>query len=452
MVYTLKFEVDELSWTIILCRVKPVVSYRGRLTMRILHTSDWHLGRNLEHISRIDEQREFIDCLCRTVEEQRIDLLLVAGDIYDTYNPSAAAEELFYEAMDRLNDRGKRPVLVIAGNHDNPERLCAASPLAYKNGIILLGYPGSDAGDYKIGVDGIRIVDSGAGWLELSVQGCSHNAVIITLPYPSEARLEELLSRQADEGALQKAYSDRIGSIFMDLGFKFRDDTVNLAVGHLFLMGGKGSDSERTLQVGGAMTVDPGVLPANAHFVALGHLHRPQEIRNAPCPVFYSGSPLAYSFSEADYSKAVYIVDAVPGAQTEVQTIYLDCGKPLRRWVAEDGIGQAIQWCEEGRDRNAWVDLEIVTDRVFTLEEQKQLRSLHPGIVNIRPRLKSDSVEIFESQNREGKKIEELFGDYYKYRMGTEAPGELMEAFLEVLGDESEDSGDMMDGGGADEA
>lgn len=407
--------------------------------MRILHTSDWHLGKNLEQISRIDEQREFIDCLCKTVEEQKIDLVLVAGDVYDTYNPSAAAEELFYDAIDRLNGKGKRAVVVIAGNHDNPERLCAASPLAYKNGIILLGYPGSDAGIYKTGGGSIKISGSGPGWLELCVPGCEHHAVIITLPYPSESRLEEILSQQADEAILQKAYSDKIGSIFSSLSQKFRDDTVNLAVGHIFLRGGKESESERTLQVGGALTVDPGILPSDAHFVALGHLHRPQEIRNAPCPVFYSGSPLAYSFSEAEHSKAVYIIDAVPGEKADVRPLYLDCGKPLRRWVAEEGVGQAIRWCEEGRDLNAWIDLEIVTDRVLTVEEQKALRSLHPGIINIRPRLKSEAVEVASPQSREGKKIDELFKDFYKFKMQAEISDELMGAFIEILNEEDEE-------------
>lgn len=439
--------------------------------MRILHTSDWHLGKSLEQVNRIEEQREFIDCLCKTVEEQKIDLILVAGDIYDTYNPSAAAEELFYEAIDRLNDSGKRAVVVIAGNHDNPERLCAASPLAYKNGIILLGYPGSDAGAYlpgnkrsvaitypegnrgsnegaysgypgsdagayRISRSKIKIADSGPGWLELCVPECQHHAVIITMPYPSESRLEELLSLEADEGILQRAYSDKIGSIFSTLGAKFRDDTVNLIVAHLFLLGGSTSDSERTLQVGGAMTVNPGIMPGKTHFAALGHLHRPQEIRNTTCPVFYAGSPLAYSFSETDYSKAVYIVDAVPGEKAVVTPVYLDCGKPLRKWVADEGIGQAIKWCEEGRDPKAWIDLEIVTERVLTAEEQKSLRSLHPGIINIRPRLKTDEVEVLSSQSREGRKIDELFSDYYKYRMGVDLPDELMEAFIEVMNDE----------------
>lgn len=410
--------------------------------MKILHTSDWHLGKPLEQISRIEEQREFIKCLCKLADEQSIDLVLVAGDIFDTYNPSAAAEELFYDAVDRLSDKGKRAVIVIAGNHDSPERLCAASPLAYKNGVILLGYPKSDAGEYKVSGN-VRIIDSGPGWLEISVAGCEHHAVIIALPYPSESRLEEVLSQQAEERSLQRAYSDKISDIITTLSQQFRDDTVNIGVGHFFIRGGKESESERTLQVGGALTVEPGVLPERAHFFALGHLHRPQEVKGAPCPAYYCGSPLAYSFSEADYSKAVYIIEAVPGRKAVVRTEYLNCGKPLRRWVA-DGIGQAIRWCEEGRDKNAWVDLEMITDRVLTGQEQKTLRTLHPGIINIRPRLKGEGAEILSSGSREGKKIDELFSDYYKYRMEKEISDELMGVFLEVL-NEDEDMDDLME-------
>jgi exonuclease SbcD len=405
--------------------------------MRILHTSDWHLGRSLEHISRIGEQRDFIDCLVNIADEEDVDLVLIAGDIYDTYNPSAAAEELFYEAMDRLGGKDGRAVIVIAGNHDNPERLCAASPLAYKNGIILLGYPGSDAGEYEMKAEGISIVDSGPGWLELSLSRCEHNAVIITMPYPSEARLEELLSEEADEAELQNAYSAKIGSIFSRLSGKFRDDTVNLITAHLFLMGGSTSDSERTLQVGGAMTVDPSVIPEKTHYTALGHLHRPQQIRSAECPTYYAGSPLAYSFSEAGYSKAVFIVDIMPGGETEVRPIYLDCGKPLKKWYADKGIQQALEWCEEGRDPNAWIDLEILTDRVLTADEHKTIRSLHPGIINIRPMIRSEETEVMSPESREGRKIDELFRDYYRYRMGTDIPDELMQAFLELVNDES---------------
>lgn len=414
--------------------------------MRILHTSDWHLGRRLENINRIDEQREFIEQLCDIVKGERIDLVLVAGDIFDSYNPSAAAEELFYHALDRLNAGGERAVVVIAGNHDNPERLCASNPLAAKRGIILLGYPDScaaaDSGGGKI-----KVTDSGPGWLEVGVSRCYQSAVVLTLPYPSEARLERLLSKDADEARLQRAYSERVGSIMAGLAGKYRKDTVNLAVSHIFISGGRESESERTLQVGGALTVQPEVLPARAHFTALGHLHRSQRIKDAPCPACYSGSPLAYSFSESDYAKAVYIIDAVPGKPADIREIYLSCGKPLRRWIAAEGIDQALKWGSEGKDKYAWIDLEIHTDRPITVEEQKALRELNPGILNIRPVIKRQDLTAAGYENRETKKIDQLFKDFYLHKTKTEISEELMGVFLDVLngddGSERRDTGEV---------
>lgn len=405
--------------------------------MRILHTADWHLGKSLEQISRLPEQKEFIDDLSRIADEHQVDLVLVAGDIFDTYNPSAAAEELFYDAIERLNAGGRRAVVVIAGNHDNPERLCAASPLAYKNGIILLGYPGSDAGEYTIDSPAVRWIAGGRGWLELHLSSCDQNVVLLTLPYPSEARLEDLLSETADEALLQKAYEQRIGKILEKLSTNFREDTVNIVVSHLFMLGGKTSDSERTLQVGGALTVAAEVMPANTDYVALGHLHRPQKISGGHCPIYYAGSPLAYSFSEAGYSKAVYLVDIEPGTAAKVEPIYLNSGKPLVKWRAQEGVAEAIRWCEAGRDKDAWVDLEIVTDRVLTMEEQKLIRQLHLGIVNIRPRLLHTDSPDAVSINRETKKIDELFREYYQYRLGIEIPDEIMQVFLQIVNDEA---------------
>ena len=135
-----------------------------------------------------------------------------------------------------------------------------------------------------------------------------------------------------------------------------------------------------------------------------------------------------------------------------INPVYLDCGKPLRRWVAEKGIGQALQWCEEGRDKDAWIDLEIVTDRILTAEEQKRLRTLHSGIINIRPRFKGEAAEVSAPESREGRRIDDLFEDYYKYRMGQEISEELLGAFIEVLNDEDEDLGVPEEGGAVDEA
>jgi len=405
--------------------------------MKILHTSDWHLGKSLEQmnrqISRINEQREFIEHLCEIAEEEEIDLILISGDIYDTYNPPCDAEEVFYDALNRLNKDGKRAVVVIAGNHDNPDRLCAANPLAYKRGIILLGYPASNPGVHKIDTGNIKLVNSGPSFMELRLENSKENVVILTLPYPSEARLEEVLSSEADEKSLKTAYTDKIKIVFDGLKNNFRKDTINLVTSHLYMRGGKESESERTIQVGGAYTVDPEVLPSNVQYAALGHLHRPQAVKDAKCPAYYSGSPLAYSFSEADYSKVLYKISVHPGKDAKIEEIYLNCGKALKRWHAGDGIAQAILWCQSGRDKNAWVDLEIVTDRPITTEEQKKLRQLHPGIVNIRPILKSEAIEETFFENREGKKIDRLFMEFYRQKTGVDAPLELMNVFIEIL-------------------
>ena len=205
------------------------------------------------------------------------------------------------------------------------------------------------------------------------------------------------------------------------------------------MMGGRESDSERTLQVGGALTVDPDVLPSERTTLPWG-ISTGRRKYAVPCPAFYSGSPLAYSFSEAEHSKAVYLVEALPGKETRVTPIYLNCGKPLRRWVAEEGYGQALTWCEEGRDKDAWVDLVIVTDRILTLDEQKRLRSLHPGIINIRPQLKDQpTTDTYYNGIREGKKIDELFMEFYRSRMGVEIPDDVMQAFLEIVNDQDEE-------------
>lgn len=319
--------------------------------MRILHTADWHFGRQLEGRDRRGEQSDFVDELCRIAEEKDVQLVLIAGDVYDSVNPPAWAEELFYTALERLSAGGRRAVVVIAGNHDQPERVRAAAPIASKQGIVLLGLPketpilsGSDAPRDKV-----RVLDGGPSWMELAVPGVEHHAVILALPYPSEARLKELLSDTFTQEQMQLAFSERIKTLLDELSVHFREDTVNLVTSHLFVMGGRESDSERPIQIGGALTVSPSAFPEKADYVALGHLHRLQKLGEKPL-IRYSGSPLGYSFSEAGQSKAVVIVDVVPGEEVQEEIVYLKSGRPLARWKATEGIAQVEKWLEEGRD------------------------------------------------------------------------------------------------------
>lgn len=415
------------------------------IAMRILHTSDWHLGRTLDGRSRLEEQEHFIDELCRIVDEERVDLVLIAGDVFDTPNPPAKAEELFYEALDRLSHAGKKGVIAIAGNHDNPERLCASSPLALKHGIVLFGqpkevlYPSSYVTKARV-----ERIAAGQGWIELGIPGCPDSAVVAMLPYPSESRLNEVLSSSLDEKALGEGYSLRVEQLWQNLSTHFRSDTVNLAMSHLFVQGGVESDSERPI-VGSAPAVEAQIMPSGAQYVALGHLHRPQGIKDSLVPIRYSGSPLAYSFSEAGQAKSVMLIEAYPGKPAILKEIVLSSGHPLVRWKATEGLAQVYRWIEEGRDSQAWIDMEIHLTSALSPQEVQNLRRLRERIINIRPVFpEMKKGKVFE---RAGLSIPELFRRFYRERSGGAEPGdELVEFFLSLLEEHEEADSTVAEG------
>jgi exonuclease SbcD len=401
--------------------------------MKILHTADWHLGKTLEKIDRIEEQKEFIDEICQISIEEKIDLILITGDIFDTYNPPSQAEYLFYKSLEKLNDNSKRAVVVIAGNHDSPDRLCAINPLVKEKGIFLVGYPG-----YKVEesiCENIKLVNRGSGWFELNFSTCRENTVICALPYPSEQRLDEILTNGLSEVEMQKAYSEKVRDILWEAGKNFRENTVNIIASHIFVVGGQETGGERPIQVGGAYTVDTKVFPKNTHYVALGHLHGSQKIKGNS-EIRYSGSPLSYSFSDVNSIKSINIINIEePDFEVKVEVKYLKSGKPLKCWKAKNGIAEVFKWCEEGRDKNAWIDLEIFTDRIIKTEEHKKLKSMNPGIINIRPIIINDLNDIKKYEERQTKKIDELFKQFYKYKTGIEAKEEIVKLFLDIIND-----------------
>jgi exonuclease SbcD len=400
--------------------------------MKILHTSDWHLGKYLENRERLPEQAEALEEICRLVEARHIELVLIAGDIFDTFVPAAAAEELFYNTVERLSAQGNRAVVIIAGNHDSPERLCAAKLLAERTGIVLLGMPASEATITSGNNIGVQVVQSGPGWLELIIPGVAEHAVIITLPYPSEARLEEVLTPSLDETALREAYAAKVGRIFTELAGHYREDTVNLAVSHLFIAGGEASDSERPIQLGGAPTVEAERLPEQAQYIALGHLHKPQKAIGAKVPAFYSGSLLPYSFSETGYRKAVYLVEVQPGQAATVEKVELTKGKPLVRWEVNHGVAELLEWCRSDKDRDAWIDVAVTVENPLSQEEISAIRNLRETIINIRPILKDGDSQLLLAENRLTKPLKELFEDYYQFKTGVAPKAELTEFFMEI--------------------
>ena len=399
--------------------------------MRFIHTSDWHLGKSLEGHSRLAEQEKFCKDFIDLVNENDIDMVIIAGDIYDTSNPPAQAEKLFYKTVSELSQNGKRCVLIIAGNHDNPERLSAASPLAHEQGIIILGMPNSYTQPYKY--NGFEIVFSEEGVVELKIK--DESVVISTLPNPSEKRLNEVLVKSTDDKDKQQTYTEKIGEIFKLTTKRFKEDTINIAVSHLFVLGGETTDSERPIELGGSLIVNTKDLPQNAQYIALGHLHKPQKVSER-LNAYYSGSPLQYSKDERSYSKGANIVDIKAGEKPKINQIYFKNYKPIEVFKCS-GIEEALKICEENKDRDIWSYFEIKTEEVLAQSDIKKMKDTLKDIIEIRPIITSNEQE--EVIDMKEKSMGELFKEFYSFSRGVEPKGELMDLFLDIVSEEGED-------------
>ena len=414
--------------------------------MRILHTSDWHLGRRLpDGRLRLEEQRAALQRLREIVEEQAVALVLLAGDVFDSATPSAAAEVLFYETMESLGVRC--PVVLIAGNHDSPERLCAARPLALRHGVVMIGLPGDEVLCGRAGK--ANITRSGAGFVELAIG--AEKAVIATLPYPSPARLSAFWKRlcaekgEADDGGQGRgdddAYAEQIAAVLASLSQPFRDDAVNVVMSHLFVLGGLASGDERAIDLGGAHLVPPSVFPLRADYTALGHLHQYQRMRSVP-PVVYSGALLSCRFGERAGAQGAVIVDVEAGRQARLTRVDLG-GRPMVTWRAQ-GVEEALSWAASERDADAWIALEIMTDGPITARQVAQLRQARDSLVQIVPLRSGEGLSGAYEQERAAMPPQALFEAFYRARRHAEPDVAVVRYFLELL--------EQAEGGGDDEA
>lgn len=400
--------------------------------MRILHTADWHLGKSLEKRSRIDEQRKFLDDFIEVAKENNIDLVIIAGDIYDSSNPPAIAEKMFYDTLKKISDNGKRLILIIAGNHDNPERLVASAPLAREHGIIMVGTLKTiiDTGNYGRH----KIINSGEGFIEIEING--EKAVILTVPYLSEKRLNEVLYKDMDSDEERiKSYSDRVFSLFDSLKDNYREDTINLLVSHLYAMGSEEGGSERSIQLGGSYIVNCDCFPKEAQYIALGHVHKPQLVPGTNKKARYSGSPIHYNKKEVSYNKKCFVVDVKANEEANVKEVYFKVYKPIEIWKCEN-FDDALLKCEENKDRECWVYLEIKVDRYMREDEIKKLKELKKDILEITPIIENIHRDDESAISLSEKSFEELFIDFYKKERMGEPDKEIIDLFLNLVYEE----------------
>jgi exonuclease SbcD len=282
--------------------------------MRLLHTSDWHVGKTLKGHSRLDEQEQVLREIVGIAREYEVDAVLVAGDLYDTAAPSAQAQQLVIRTLMGLARDGTQ-VIAIAGNHDHAATLDAYRPLAGAAGITLVG--------------SVRTADRG-GVVEFTARSTGERATVAVLPFLSQryaVRAAELVTNTPAQNT--GAYDQQLRDILASLTAGFRDDAVNLVMAHLTVLNGKMGGGERQAQSIFEYAVPATIFPVEAHYVALGHLHRRQRME-APCPVHYCGAPLAVDFGEQENTPVVCLVQAAPGSPAQVTDIPITAGRRLR--------------------------------------------------------------------------------------------------------------------------
>lgn len=279
--------------------------------MRLLHTSDWHVGKLIRGRSRADEHRAVLAEIAGIAEAESVDVVLVAGDLFETAAPGPESEQIVYRAL--LDLAAVAPVVVVGGNHDNPRRLHAVAPLLDLGRVRLLARVArpDDGGVVRLDVDGTTLC-------------------LALIPFVSKrgiVRSDALMRDAAYE--LNQTYDERVRAMVASLCDGFAADTVNVVCGHLFAAGGALGGGERSAHTIMDYSVGALAFPATAQYVALGHLHRAQDIPG-PTRIRYSGSPLQLDFGESADAKSVTIVDVAPGAPAAVREVPLSAGRRLR--------------------------------------------------------------------------------------------------------------------------
>lgn len=404
-------------------------------TLKVLHTADWHLGRKLEGRSRHAEQEIALDEICRIVEQEGVDCVVIAGDVFDTYNPPVESESLFYTTMTRLADGGRRSIVVIAGNHDSPDRLIVSEPYARSLGITTLGYPKDIPLLYDGGSERSSCVDAAPSFIRLRLPGHDTTLALLALPYPSESRLRELLTESIeDEATATIDYNRRVRAFLEESARRFLPGEATMVASHLYVAGGAMSDSERQIQVGGIYSVDPWSFPAGAGYVALGHLHRPQEQHGADdLPIRYSGSILQYSFSEQRQKKEVTLVEYDRQGRATYRSIPLGAGRRLEQWEQITGTDELEQRLA-GTDPATYLSITLLLEDPFPLDYMLKLRAAHPNILQCLTTYRKDERLMTQVGRLRDLPLEEQFRRFVQSRHGEPVSDDVMRLFLELTG------------------
>lgn len=331
--------------------------------INILHTSDWHIGRMLYGRNRYDEHAQFLDWLLQCLEKNEVDVLLVAGDIFDTTTPSHKAQALYYRFLSRVSQSRCRHVVIIGGNHDSPTFLNAPRALLSAMDVHVIGSAAQDPEEE------IFVLRNESGKPEL---------VVCAVPY---LRDRDIRTTTRDESVdeksirLKRGIQDHYAAVFKKaLALrKSQGDVPVIAMGHLFAAGGKtiADDGVRDLYVGDVTHVGTDIFSPEVDYTALGHLHIPQTV-GASDSIRYSGSPIPMGFGEAGQEKQVVLI-TINGPDKQIRSVSVPMFRELKK--IKGTTGEILKKIDELKQNQstAWVEIEYTGNEVAQdLKEQVQ--------------------------------------------------------------------------------
>lgn len=387
--------------------------------MKFLHTADWHLGAKTNGRDRLIEQKRTLEEIESIATHENIDCVIIAGDVFNTASPSAEAEELFFDAVQKLSNNGDRFIFVLAGNHDDPTRLSAGLPLSSKHNIALASSLEKlkESSFAKNSI--VKVVETGKGHIKIKKN--EEIATIAYLPYPSESRISEKVDSDLSYAEKVKEWANISTSAF-------DDDNFNIFVSHLFMVGSKTNDG--VVKVGDLMAVPKNMIP-KADYTALGHIHSAQDLGGS---IFYSGAITKLNIKNKDLS--VNVIESENGKLVDIKTIKLK--NPARyEKVVVSSIDEATDKLLNF-DNLDIVELEIVQNEPLSASSIKQLKKDFPCISNISLTRPSNQSQSSSNTKRVKLNDVDLFTEFYKSVRGISPSEDLTQMFVDCKGDEDE--------------
>lgn len=381
--------------------------------MRLLHTSDWHLGRAIRGRSRIAEFDAVLHELTDLAAAEGVDVVLVAGDIFDTMSPPPEAERLLFSALRRLVER-RIEVVLVAGNHDNPRRLAALGEIA-----DLLGVHTQPL---------VRRWDEG-GTIRLDRNGQRLN--LAAVPWVPEGRALNATEILGPEFESYQQYAEFVTAIYAQASGGFDDGAINVFASHVFVDGARvaGHDgSERRIHIGQTYAVSAAALPGRAQYVALGHVHEPQQVLDAPNgTAVYAGSLVQLDFGECGQQKSVRIVDLDPGRPARVQAVPLTTGRQLVE--VRGTYDEIVAGADQVQDAYVRATVRLIAPQPGLA---RQLRDLLPNCVDVRIE-SAGGLEDEPPVQTAALTPVEAYARYYEREHGSPPAPEMLTLFEDLL-------------------